>query len=299
MSRRFLGIDVGGTAARWVAVDQAGGEIARGSVAGATGHLFATAERARFHTMASSIAAAVPTGIAAVQAGVTGLGAGLRHDAEMLLAGCFGLAPAAIAATDDMELAYRAAFAPGEGHLIAAGTGSVGLHLPETGDAVRVGGRGILIDDGGSGSWIALNALDALFRRIDTKGDAGDAGALAGYLYAAIGGDGWDAVRAYVYGSDRGRIGALATAVAEAAAAGDPLARRLLLRAAAELARLATALIARAGVRPVAFVGGVIGLSPLIGEALVAQLSPVEVRFPTIDAAARAAEMARLRASTE
>ena len=299
MSRLFLGIDVGGTAARWVAVDETGADVDRGIAGGATGHLFALAERARFVAMAEAIAAAVPAGITGVQAGVTGLGNTLREAAAALLAQTLGIAPAAVAATDDIELAYHAAFAPGEGHLVAAGTGSIGLHLPASGAAVRVGGRGLLIDDGGSGTWIALSALDALYRQVDMTGDAGPARLLAEALHAAVGGSDWEAVRAHVYGSDRGRIGALATAVAAAAAAGDPVARRILLGAAEELSRLGMALVGRVGLRPLAFVGGVIELSPLIAEALSARRAPLELRFPSIDAAARAAQLARERAEKE
>ena len=40
---------------------------------------------------------------------------------------------------------------------------------------------------------------------------------LAEELFTAMGGSDWSATRSYVYGSDRGRVGTLATAVARAA----------------------------------------------------------------------------------
>jgi glucosamine kinase len=294
MSARFLGIDVGGTASRWALLDEAGEVVARGAAAGATGHVFAAVERERLDRVIGEVAAAC-SGVAAVQAGITGLGTPAQAEAEQIIAARFGIAPAAVVASDDVELAYRACFAPGEGHLVAAGTGSIGLHLRAAGDAVRVGGRGLLIDDGGSGSWIALRALDRLYRQIDESGTPGEAAGLAEALVTAIGGAGWDDVRSFVYGSDRGRIGALAQAVATAAKAGDAVATGVLQDAADELARLARALIKRCGKRPVAFVGGVLALHPAIAAGLEVALFGTEIRYPQIDAALEAAQMARGR----
>lgn len=299
MSRRFLGIDVGGTAARWVVVDEGGAELTRGSANGATGHLFAEAERSRFEVMAANIARAAPAAISAIHAGITGLGPKAHADARAILGGEFGISSDAVTAGDDMELAYLSTFVPGEGHMVAAGTGSIGLHIPAKGEAIRVGGRGILIDDGGSGTWIALTALNELYHRIDETGAAAGAQRLADALYAAIGGATWDDVRAFVYGSDRGRIGTLAQAVSAAATAGDPLALSILSRAAGELTRLARALIARAGRLPVAFVGGVIDLHPAIRPAVIEKLAGMDVAFPRIDAAFHAAQMARSLATKE
>lgn len=288
----FLGIDVGGTAARWVAIDQSGAVLARGSAPGATGHLFAGSSRAAFEASVAAIAAGFPARpVGAVHAGITGLGPRAHADAEAIIAAAFATTRVTVA--DDMQLAYRAVFAPGEGHLVSAGTGSIGLHLSAAGDTIRVGGRGILIDDGGSGSWIALTALDRLYRVIDAHGAPAGAERLAEALFAAIGGAGWDDVRSFVYAGDRGRIGTLATAVAAAAAAADPLAVGVLLDATTELARLGRALVARAGPRPLAFVGGVLELDPAMKPTLMAAFPGLAVSFPRPDAARRAAELAR------
>lgn len=290
----FLGIDIGGTASRWVLVDATDTPLARGAAAGATGHLFNPAERERLATTLAAIAAALPQEpIHAACLGITGLGQSVHEEARQLVTSSFKLPAGAIRLIDDMELAFRAAFAPGEGHLISAGTGSIGLHLGANGTMLRVGGRGLLIDDGGSGTWIALAALDQLYRRIDATGGPADAAILARELFAEMGGDHWDQTRAFVYGSDRGRIGTLAQAVARAATAGDPLATEVLERAADELARLAKALIGRAGRLPVAFVGGITTLHPLIKFGLTAALPETSVSFPQIDAASHAAQWAR------
>ena len=192
-----------------------------------------------------------------------------------------------------MELAYRAAFAPGAGHLISAGTGSIGLHVTADGQIIRVGGRGLLIDDGGSGTWIALTALDRLYRLIDETGSTAGAQILADELFTAIGGSDWDATRAYIYGSDRGRIGALAQAVARAATKGDALALDILTQAGTELARLGQALVARAGHLPIGYVGGIIDLHPQIRLSLADALPDEVLLYPRLDAAAFAAQWAR------
>ncbi|GLQ54690.1 N-acetylglucosamine kinase [Devosia nitrariae] len=295
MTQRFIGVDIGGTASRWVIADADGTTIARGAAPGATGHLFNPAERNRFAATIGAISAETHAHlpVAAAFLGVTGLGERAFDEARAIAGAALGLDPARIGTSDDMELAFRAAFAPGAGHLVSAGTGSVGLHVAADGTLVRVGGRGLLIDDGGSGTWIALTALDNLYRIIDETGGTGEAGILAEELFAAMGGDDWSATRAYVYGSDRGRIGALAQAVARAADRGDAIALANLERAAEELARLGRALVKRAGNLPIGYVGGVIGLHQSIKSALIAALPGCHVVFPQIDAARHAAVMAR------
>jgi N-acetylglucosamine kinase-like BadF-type ATPase len=289
-----LGIDIGGTASRWVVADDKGAVIARGSAAGATGHIFNPVERERLEATLRAIAEATRTHApVAACLGVTGFGDSVHAQMQDLVKAIFGIDPAHVLLSDDMELAYRATFAPGAGHLVSAGTGSIGLHLKADGEIIRVGGRGVLIDDGGSGTWIALTALDQLYRRIDETGGPADAGILAAELATDIGGDQWDQTRSFIYGSDRGRIGSLAQAVARAASKGDRVASQILAQAAIELARLAKALISRCGPLPVAFIGGITTLHPGIQPALVAALPQAQVTFPQIDAAAHAAERAR------
>lgn len=290
----YLGIDIGGTASRWVACDDNGAEIARGRASGATGHLFNPTEKARLAAALTAIAADLAaSGLAprAVTAGITGYGAIVMADMEALLGDTFGLSGEAIVATDDIVMAYLANYAPGQGHLISAGTGSIGVFIGADQGFVRVGGRGILIDDAGSGSWIALNALDRLYRVIDAEGPVGDDNILARHLFAAIGGSQWQDVRQFVYGGDRGRIGMLAMAVANAATEHDPTALAILRQAGAELARLAAALIARVGPRPIGFVGGVLKLHPLILQRIVEDLPGSQVSLLEADTALAAARL--------
>jgi glucosamine kinase len=293
MTSVHLGVDVGGTASRWVACDDFGAVLARGTTSGATGHLFNPVERERLRVALGAIAVDLQArGLVAKSAttGLTGFGAGVSGLMRDLLGEFFGVAADGCITVDDMTLAYASIFKPGEGHLISAGTGSIGLHIGAGDTYVRVGGRGILIDDAGSGSWIALKALDTLFRRLDHDGSFAGVAVLVDEIAGKIGSVDWPAVREFVYGGDRGRIGTLSVAVGAAAERGDLVAREILVSAGRELALMGSALTGRVGQRPIGFVGGVLAL-PGIRAAIVEALAGSEVIFPEADAALAAARM--------
>ncbi|WP_246132882.1 N-acetylglucosamine kinase [Devosia ginsengisoli] len=289
-----LGMDIGGTGSRWVACDQHGTEIARGHAEGATAHVFNSAERARLTRVLNDIAGqlaqrSIP--VSEIHAGVTGYGPNVQQDALALFSATFSVPVSLI---DDITAAYHAVFRPGEGHLVSAGTGSFGVYIAEDNSQTRIGGRGILIDDAGSGSWIALRALDCLYRGHDRDGCFDAMPHLARHIFAAIGGSDWGDVRQFVYSGDRGRIGTLAVAVGRAADDQDFVAIDLLTRAGIELVGLAETLIARAGPRTLAFIGGAIDLHPLIHETIRKRLPAQELRFPKPDTALAAARYLRV-----
>ncbi|KQT51509.1 hypothetical protein ASG47_00995 [Devosia sp. Leaf420] len=294
MRETYLGLDVGGTASRWVACDKAGQVVARGSVNGATAHVFNPAERERLGTALAEVGNALaaenlqPIGLVG---GLTGFGAVATGEVQGLINHALGLRPEQILLTDDIVLAFAAHFQPGQGHLVSAGTGSIGVHVAADGSMTRVGGRGILIDDAGSGSWIALHALDIIYRTLDRTGSFAEVQALADALFALVEGIEWHHVRKYVYGGDRGRVGALAVGVAQAAEAGDATALAILTQAGAHLAELAQALQTRVGERPVAFIGGVLKLHPAIGAEIRKQLAGITVSEPATDTALAAAQL--------
>ena len=285
-----LGIDAGGSATRWVLSDADGTVIRRGDLPPVTGHLFNPQARSRFDAMLAELRDMVAGELPArVIAGITGLSASAPEagQAVELLAAALGIAPERVFVTDDVWVACRTAFAPGEGHVVYAGSGSIGVHVRADGTSVRVGGRGMLIDDGGSAFWIGREALCLVWRRIDdgitTPSQLADA------LFAAIGGGGWDQVRAFVYGGERRAVAMLAMAVAQA---DDADARAILRRAGMELARLGQALIRREGVRPVALVGRAATLHPEIGVGFREAAPEIAVQVVEVDAALSAARMA-------
>ncbi|MFC4171010.1 N-acetylglucosamine kinase [Microvirga sp. GCM10011540] len=292
-----LGIDAGGTATRWRLADQSGACIAQGTVEPLTGHLFSPAAVERARHIVTGMAQAVsqtgnPLGIIA---GITGLTRETPAEATMraILAEAFGLPQEKIFVAEDMWIAYLSYFALGEGILVYSGTGSIGYYLSEEKEVIRVGGRGNLIDDGGSGFWIAREALKAVLRAEEETPGEGWTTLLGTCLADALGGTDWNIVRSYVYGGDRGKIGSLARAVGEAAAKGDPTALGILRDAGQELARLANCLIKRLGPRPVALVGGSSRLHGIVADAFRKDLAaPVEFIASDLDAALTAARLA-------
>lgn len=287
----FLGIDAGGTAVRWAVCGRDGALVTRGESAPVTGHLFLPEARAGFEAFAGELGAAVADlRIGAAVAGVTGL-TGDSPEAEAargILSEALRLDPARIEVQDDLWIGYRAVFRPGEGHLVYSGTGSVAMHMRADGSVLRVGGRGILIDDAGSAFAIGRAALNLVYRRID-RGE--EAGPLGDALYAAIGGASWNEVRAHVYGGGRTAVALLARAVASVAEQ-DAAALSVLQEAGRELAVLARALIAREGARGVVVLGRAAGLHPAILAAMRAALPGVAVRIEIADAALEAARLA-------
>lgn len=295
-----LGLDGGGTATRWALRRADGTILARGTGGSVSGHVFtseamATARMRLAAILAEATSQTGGTKIGAVGAGITGLGPKTPVAAALAaqLAELAGIPCARVRMMGDVEVAYHAAFRPGEGHLVYAGTGSVGCHATTAGELVVVGGRGMLIDDAGSAFWIARTALAHVLRQEDRQPGAGWATPLGAALAARLGGTAWDIVRAAVYGVERGEIGRLALAVAEAAATGDAVATGMLAAAGTELARLAEVLAHRFGPRPVALTGGAAELHPALEHGFSAALPPGLVRVrPSLDPAATAARLA-------
>jgi N-acetylglucosamine kinase-like BadF-type ATPase len=268
-----LGIDAGGTETRWALAASGGSIVAEGRVAGLSALQMGTpqgrdAVRATFaHIATAALVHGVP---GRVQAGLTGFGG----DSELLqrwLAEELHLDPQHIHFCSDMEIAYRANFTPGEGYLVYAGTGSIGAYVDAQGRFHRAGGRGVILDDGGGGFWIAREAMRHIWRNEDERPGSWRQSPLAQAVFDYVGGADWAYSRQFIYGQERGAVGKLALAVA-AAAERDPAAAAILRAAGQELARLARALTERFGPRPVAVSGRAAELHPLIVEAMRAAL---------------------------
>ncbi|HSQ71290.1 MAG TPA: BadF/BadG/BcrA/BcrD ATPase family protein, partial [Rubrivivax sp.] len=210
-------------------------------------------------------------------------------------AAALGLAPAAVQPMTDIELVYRTAFAPGEGVVLYAGTGSIAAFVDADGTMPRAGGRGAVIDDAGGGHWIGRRALRQIWRAEDAEPGAWRHSPLARRVFERIGGIDWAQTRHWVYngpGAARGEMGLLALAVA-AAADEDAAALALLQAAGAELARLALAMRQRFGPLPLALAGRVFELHPAIElglrQALPAGSAMRRLALPAHHAAARLA----------
>lgn len=270
-----LGIDAGGTQTRWALAAPDGAILAEGVTAGLSALQMGSAAgrdtvRTTFAELAAEVLGHGTPGCA--WAGLTGFGG----DSELLqrwLAELLHIEAHQIHLCSDMEIAYRASFTPGEGYLVYAGTGSIGAFIDEAGQFHRAGGRGVVLDDGGGGFWIAREALRHIWRNEDERPGSWHDSPMAHAVFDYVGGSDWADSRQFIYGQERGAVGKLALAVA-ASAGRDPAAMAILRAAGLELARLAQALISRFGPRPVALSGRAAELHPLIPETLRAALPP-------------------------
>lgn len=272
-----LGIDAGGTQTRWALAQRDGQIVAEGALAGCSGNQMASAQgRAAVQAVVTQLGAQVlaqgqPL---AVCAGLSGFD-GVTTEPAQWLAQALGLASTSIRLRSDIEIAYFDSFAAGEGYLVYAGTGSIAAWIDADGNLQRAGGRGVLLDDGGGGYWIAREALRHIWRQEDEAPGSWQTSPMAQAVLARIGGSDWAVSRQFVYGQERGALGELALAVAASAEA-DPLAHAILNRAGQELARLGLALVRRYGVRPIVLSGRAASLHPVIAGAMRAAL-PAEI----------------------
>ena len=269
----YLGLDAGGTQTRWAVADASGAVLRQGEVAGLSAlQLHDAAGRAAIAALLAEISAAAGP-VRAVVAGLTGFDATQEHAltalVTLLSAGLGIESQSAVHVMSDIELACHAAFAPGQGYVVYAGTGSIAAFIDAAGQLQRAGGRGVVIDDAGGGHWIARQALRYIWRTEDEAPGAWRQSALARRVFDQLGGADWLHTRQWVYGpaASRGAIGTLALAVA-AAADEDPAALAILQDAGSELARLAHALHRRHGARPLALAGRVFDLHPIIRAQL-------------------------------
>ena len=265
-----LGIDAGGTQTRWALAAAPGTIAAEGAARGMSALQLRSGDclREALAELASAVLAhGRPT---RVHAGLTGLGNEI-DSLRALIAAPLGLEPHAVVVTSDIEIAYLDVFAPGEGYVVYAGTGSVAAFVDSAGVLHRAGGRGMLLDDGGGGSWIAREALRHVWRAEDERPGSWRESPLAAALFERIGGSDWSHSREFIYERDRGELGRLALAVAETADR-DPASRAILAAAGGELARLARAMLQRHGPRPLALAGRVPQMHALIADSMRASL---------------------------
>lgn len=282
-----LGLDAGGSGTKWTLLR--GDEVqARGVAPPLTAALLETAAG---EVALQALLAALPDCPEALHAGLPGLSRGTPAAEEMRvrLAAFFGLASESVSVENDLDLAYLAHFAPGEGVLLYAGTGSIAYHVTASGEVIRAGGWGYRIGDDGGGFSLGRAALRWLTDRIDL-GEVPDS-LLAAEVASVTSGLDWDTLRAFAYGTPgAAAIARLAPAVGRAADGGDGTALALLDAAARSLAELARRVQERAGPLFVVATGGALRISPLFPAALAKVLPGVRVTWRDhAEAAARRA----------
>ncbi|MDE6931713.1 MAG: ATPase [Oscillospiraceae bacterium] len=195
----------------------------------------------------------------------------------------------------DHEIALHGAHSGGPGLALIAGTGSICCGKNERGEAVRAGGWGHLVDDGGSGYALGRDLLSAVVRQWDGRGEET---VLTRLLLARLEIETPQELVAYVYGGDKSRVASLAPLAGQAAAQGDRTALDIYARNGAELGELVLAAAKRLGMETgeVALLGGLLTGDGRLREALTAWLAErapgLRCIEPRQDAAAGAAMLA-------
>lgn len=301
-----VGVDIGGTSTRAMAVDATGAVVGRGSAEGANPNSHPPATAAA--RVAAAVAAAVPddTPVVACMLGMAG-------DSKMTdptVVAEFESALRSVRVTcrmdvvSDAEVAFASATASPRGTVIVGGTGSIAARIVDHRKSSWYGGWGWLLGDEGSAYWIGRQAVRSTLRLLQGTGDAGP---LALAVLAEAFGDKethlddltWRrrAVQRLITAANAEapiRLARYASMVS--ANADDPMAAAIITEAAEHLAAHAHATRTPGETTPIVLVGSVIGPASPVGVALRKRLADeAEVLFAP-DGAAGAAWLAALEA---
>jgi N-acetylglucosamine kinase-like BadF-type ATPase len=245
-----------------------------------------------------------PCAFLAIFGGVAGAGGPEEQRAlASALAAEFGVAPGSTRVDHDLRIALAGALAGEPGVVLLAGTGAAAYGRGVKGDAGKAGGWGALLDDGGGGTWIGLQAMRLVVRVADGRAQPTPlAEAVLGQLNAANPRELLHRLQpAHAAPLQRAAIAALAPLVIVAAATGDAAANTILHRGAQELAEMARAVTHRidhgsSGRLRLAAAGGLLenseGYFELVAAAVGEKLPGVVLERAQLPPAAGAALLA-------
>ncbi|PTY06213.1 hypothetical protein DB347_12255 [Opitutaceae bacterium EW11] len=251
----YAGIDGGGSSTRVLIASEDGSVAGQGhagpcnpnsvgiqAAAGAVAEAFAAAWNATgFSHTAGRSAHPGANRIAAAFFGIAGFTA-FPHRAELQhqLGSLPWLAGARVEVDNDLRIAWAGALGGNPGVVVIAGTGSAAYGRTHDGRSDRCGGGGPLLDDGGSGAWLAAQALRAALRESDGRGPttALTAAALSFFHAETV----LEIAGRVASGAiDRAALARFAATVLNQAEAGDTEAQRIAQAGAEQLAELADA----------------------------------------------------------
>jgi glucosamine kinase len=286
----FLGLDVGGTQCRyeWYPADVLPGGVARGVQPAV--HGIETTVTCLAEVLGAAVRTATPTAAVLALAGVGDL-----RTSMAITTGLRGRAVAfPVAVVGDVVAAAAAALATGPGVLLWSGTGSFAVARAPNGELTRVGGRGYLLGDQGSGYDFVRRAAAAALLAIDGLGPETE---LTEALTTAFAAPSPQRLGAVLQQLDTGQVGSKLSVVLEVAARGDAVANEVLESGVDALVMLGSAAVRKAGIDwrglPVALGGGVVlgapGLADLLGKRVQAlgggAVTIVDARGPARGAA--------------
>lgn len=266
----FLGLDIGGTHCRseWEPAGLIPGGDGQGMQPAVHGqHATVTALQ---QTLEQAFAMQTPLATVCALAGVGDRASSDSLRSALAARGLQGR----IAIVADLLAATAAALPDGPGVLLWAGTGSFAVARSVTGELVRVGGRGYLLGDAGSGYDLVRRAAQAVLAAVDGMGPStlltGRLGAVFDARPARLG--------ATLQRLDSATVAAQSPVVFAVAAAGDAVARDVVQQSAAALAQQALAAARHAGLEAdidLAVGGGVLAgnasYAACVSELLAAQ----------------------------
>lgn len=163
-----------------------------------------------------------------------------REELQHQLATLPWLSGARVEVDNDLRIAWAGALGGDPGVVVIAGTGSAAYGRTHDGRSARSGGGGPLLDDGGSGAWLAARALHAALRDSDGRGPKTALTAAAQAFFQAE--SALEVAGRVASGAiDRAALARFAAIVLDQAEAGDAEAQRVVQSGAEELADAADA----------------------------------------------------------
>jgi glucosamine kinase len=290
MIEYLIGVDGGGTGTRVRLADRAGRPLGQGE-SGPSG-LGLGIERAWTAIREAIVSAFANAGIVPAAPDRCAIGLGLAGVHNQEWAARFAAADPGFAAFQLDNDGYTTLLGAHQGQpgiIVAIGTGSVGQALLADGTRREVGGWGFPSGDEATGGWIGLAAINHLEKVLDGRRPASsfadDLAAACGAASTATAADARNGVQLWLGRATQTAFASLAPTVVRHAQ-GDPVARRILEAAGAEVAEIAQALDPGATL-PLALCGG-------LGTPLRAYLPPALLarsRPPLGDAASGALRM--------
>jgi len=192
----------------------------------------------------------------------------------------------------DARIALEAAFAGRPGIVVIAGTGSIALYRTEDDKLLRAGGWGSILGDEGSGYAISRDALTAVMRQYDGRGEKTE---LTKKAFDFFGVSSVDEMIIKIY-HEHADIASFTPRVFEAVMERDRVANLLMIKNANELAELTRVLMMQSRPKtkmPVSLMGGLLEsenvYSKLVREKIIHSLPQVLVQKPKFSPAFGAA----------
>jgi len=202
-----------------------------------------------------------PVSVVAFLCGLTG--AGRKHDRERIGEAILAeskkqsVSLPSVWIESDAMIALEGAFKGGSGIIVIAGTGSIVYGKDEHGVLYRVGGWGRLIGDEGGGFAVGRDALRAMARMLDGRGESTE---IAKLFANEMNLKNEQDIVSFLY-EEKKDPAVLAPLVVKAAAEGDRIAQRILSLQAQELVEHVGALLRKMKIRrriPLALIGSMV-----------------------------------------